>query len=83
MEIARTAGTTITDGLGVSLPVTPLRRELNCGTLVVTGATAPTNQSNRAYMSGDRTKLIPVSYTNGYLNVDPNMSIQYMVEYEV
>ena len=83
VDIARTAGSTITDGLGVSLPVTAARRYFNCGTLVVAGSTAPTNQSSVAYMSPDATKLIPVSYTNAYLNVDPLMGIRYSVTYEV
>jgi hypothetical protein len=82
VSISRVAGSTVSS-LGVSLPVTGAFRSLDCGTLTIQGSTAPTAQSGIAVMSGDKTMLVPVAYTNGYLSVDPNMEIRFSVRYEV
>jgi hypothetical protein len=83
VSISRQSGTTITDGLGVDLPVPGAFRSLNCGSLNVHGSSVPTGQSGVAYMSPDRTKLIPVAYTNAYLSVNPSQEIRFNVTYEV
>lgn len=83
VSVSRQAGLTVTDGLGVSLPVTGAFRSLNCGTMTVHGTSVPTNQSGIAFMSVDRTKLIVTGYNNAYLNVDPNQEIRFSVTYEV
>ena len=82
VNCARQAGSTV-PSLGVSLPVTAAFRSLNCGTLVVSGSSAPAGQSLRAYMSPDQTMLIPTAFTNGFLAVDPLQSVSYDVTYEV
>ena len=82
VSISRVTGSTI-PSLGVSLPVQASFRSLNCGTLTIHGATAPTAQSSIAVMGADRTTLIPVAYTNGYLSVDPLMEIRFAIIYEV
>ena len=82
VSISRVTGSTI-PSLGVSLPVQASFRSLNCGTLTIHGATAPTAQSSIAVMGADRTTLIPVAYTNGYLSVDPLMEIRFAITYEV
>jgi hypothetical protein len=83
VSISRQSGTTITDGLGVDLPVPGAFRSLNCGTLGVHGSSVPTGQSGVAYMSPDKTKLIPVAYTNAYLSVNALQEIRFNVTYEV
>lgn len=83
VSATRQAGTTVTNGLGISLPVAAAFRSLNCGSLIVAGSSVPTSQSGIAYMSADKTCLIPVAPSNGYLSVDPLQSIRYNVTYEV
>ncbi|NUO59002.1 MAG: hypothetical protein HOV78_20265 [Hamadaea sp.] len=82
-SVSRQAGATITNGVGVDLPVPASFRSLNCGILTVHGTTAPSTQSGAAVMSGDRTKLIPSAYNNAYLSIDPLMEIRFSVTYEV
>jgi hypothetical protein len=83
VSVSRQSGVTITDGLGVDLPVPGAFRSLNCGSLNVHGTSVPTGQSGVAYMSPDRTKLIPVNYANAYLSVNPSQEIRFNVTYEV
>jgi hypothetical protein len=80
--VARQAGTTTTGGLSVALPVAGTLRNLNCGTLAITGSTAPSAQSSIAVMTPDRTKIVVTDFAGNYLNADPLAGVRFNVTYE-
>ena len=69
-------------GGGLSLPLTAKARSLNCGTLIVTGASAATNQAGVAFML-DTSKVNGITVTTAFIDVPAGHNLRYNVMYEL
>lgn len=71
-----------TSGGGLSLPLTAKARSLNCGTLIVTGASASTAQTGIAFMT-DTSKVNGITVTTAFVDVPAGHNLRYNVVYEL
>lgn len=69
-------------GGGLSLPLTAKARSLNCGTLIVTGASASTSQTGIAFML-DTSKVNGITVTTAFIDVPAGHNLRYNVTYEL